>query len=89
MTALGRVMRTGSRWEPRDGEAHNPVYPMGVRGVRKGSVRRCPFSREVLPALLILEGESGRELNRTAGDRCAGDLPHAWIGNPRGKRGWI
>ena len=48
-----------------------------------------PFQLRSPARCSLLEGEPGRNLNDAAGDRCGGDLPHAWIGNPRCKRAWI
>jgi len=61
------------------------VYPVGSN--KKGQRQTLPFQfQEILPDAPGLEGESGRKLNNSTGNRSARDRSHAWIGNTRCKR---
>ena len=56
-------------------------------GNKKGQRQTLPFQfQEILPDAPGLEGESGRKLNNSTGNRSARDPSHAWIGNTRCKR---
>jgi hypothetical protein len=44
---------------------------------KKGQRQTLPFQSRNPPGVPCSEGESGRNLNNTTGNRGAGDLPHA------------
>src|SRR6266851_3671772 len=58
-------------------------------GSKKGQRLTLPFPVERSCRCSLLEGEPGRKLNDTAGNRGGGDRTHGWIGSVRSKNGRI